>query len=167
MKTRNDPDPRTLLANMPVDLRQYHTTVLAARANLEALRRGLLVQIETFEVVPLGHVNNARARLTAFYSSELARNFVTAETVLSALENSPRFKEADALIAPLLAAVAKLEAEEETAHQEQLRTQAELAKARETAQQRAIVAAEKDPAVIAAKRKVEKAASWEPSRLRP
>jgi hypothetical protein len=159
--TKPENDPRHLLDHVPYEQRQLHTNVLALRENLKQLSQIVTQRVHTFAIENSFSVSNMRQPMTSIAQSDLAIEFATTEAMLRTLENSPQFKEASAAIDPLLLAVAQVEARELQERQEAARAEAALNAAREAARQRAIEQAENDPAVLAAKRKLETTKNFE------
>lgn len=160
MKSKFENDARSLLANVPDVQRQLHTNVSALRENLKNLARDVTHRVfSAYAPENQFSVSNMGAPMSSIVRSDLATEFAVTEVILRVLENSPEFKEADAIIAPLLLAVAQLEIWEQKEREDAGRRKAAFDSAREKARQRALENAENDPAVLAAKRDLETAQS--------
>src|SRR5947208_625347 len=150
-------DPRSLLEAVPHEQRQLHTNVLALRENVKELTKNLIFRFATAASTPGSgnpyNISNTRAPITVVQHT-FGQEFAVAKAMLQEIEESAEFQEAAALVDPLLAAVAALDAQEETERQEQARARAALNAALEIARKRAIENAENDPAVLAAKQKL-------------
>ena len=86
---------------------------------------------------------------------DLGPEYAGIEAILQFAESSQAFKDAAAQIDPLLAAIAELDAAEETRRQEDARIKAELNEARAAAKKTAVAEVENHPAVVAVKQKLQ------------
>lgn len=154
--TKPENDPRNLLDHVPAEQRQLHTNVLALRENVKKLTEDVFCRVSSaYATENSFSVSNMGARMTSIQQSDTAIEFATAKTMLHTLENLEQFKEADAVIAPLLLAVAQLVALEEQERQDRARHEAELQSAKEAAKKRALEGIENDSVVVAAKKKLQ------------
>ena len=90
-------------------------------------------------------------RIRHSIGSELA----SAKVLLATIEASKEFKECAAVLEPLIAEIAALEAEEEKRRLERQRNEAALSGAREAAKKRALESVDKDPEVVKAVEKLQ------------
>jgi hypothetical protein len=160
MKTKPEDDPRTALASVPDATRLLHTNILALRENLKKLSKEVTGRVHSaYRTENPFSVSNMGSAMTSIAQSDFAIEFATTEAMLRTLENSAEFKAADAVISPLLLAVARLEVWEQTEREDANRRKTAFDAARDAARKRALEQAEKDPAVLAAKRDFESASS--------
>src|ERR1700731_2628673 len=154
--TKPENDPRHPLDHVPAEQRQLHTNILALRENVKKLTIDLACRVHTAYIDRNSfNASSMSPQMTAIQRSDFATEFATAEAMLRTLENSAEFKAADAIVAPLLLAVAQLEAWEEQERQERARHEAELQSAKEAAKERALAGIENDSVVMAAKKKLQ------------
>ncbi len=151
-------DPRQSLANVATEARCLHTSTIALRDFVEEKEAVLVLQVQNTLPISgnIGHIRNAMGAMVVL-SQSAGVELAGAKALLATLEDSNEFKQAAAIIEPLLEEIAELEADEQTKREEKYRRAAALQEVEQAAKARALAAAAADPEVIAAKRKLEEA----------
>jgi hypothetical protein len=157
MFNKKETDPREALANVPTDTRLLYINALALRSIISELEKNFIMQAAT--LLSGGNnvfnVESAKGPMLMLCHQDASSELAGAKAMLSVLEGSDELKRACAIMEPVLEAVAKVEAEEEKLLRERLQNKAALHEAEEAAKKRALANVEKDPAVLAAKQKLQ------------
>ncbi len=140
-------DPRAALANVPDHLRRVFLNVSALQNLRAEIERPLVVRA----------LNAEGTRYSWNPGDFLANIMPTVDTripaiaaALNVLENSAEFLEAKRIVEPILRDLAELEAREAEAALQRADRQRKLDEAIAAAEERALAAARKDPAVLRA-----------------
>jgi len=145
--TSEKPCPRTQLEAVPTSLCYIFGNVQALRDVVFELEAPLVRR--ALDAGPVGRPW-APGSYTQNILPAIDPRLTSARAALAVLENCAEFKEADILISPILAALAELEIAEQIARQDLADKQRAHADALALAQEKALQAAAKDPAVVAA-----------------
>lgn len=145
--TSNKPCPRTQLAEVLTSQVYLHGNVAALRQLVAELESPLISRAQ--HAVPAGDQWNPQNYIHNLIPS-LDPRLAPAHAALAVLEASPEYQEAEAVIAPLLKALAELEVAEQIARQDLADRQREHAAALAAATEKALAAAALDPAVVKA-----------------
>ncbi len=146
---------RQQISNTDVNLQLLRIRYLAAVEWLEEAKRGAFIQLgfcrghEVLDSVP-----DAKQGIVAFSNSGMGHALGAAGYVVDALKDRPELAEAQRLLDPLYSQLAAALAEEQAEASGLIAAENTLADAREAALERARIAAEKDPAVVAASKQL-------------
>ena len=156
MKKPEQLDPRTELENVPLEMLAIYSNTEALKARVSELDKILLARAcSMLNVEPTYPLKIGNA--APFCASLIYENHCELQCALDVVVASPQYREACAVIEPLLAAC-KAQAEAEERHTEEIaRRKASLQSATAAAQAKAALLANKDTAVLAARRALQEA----------
>jgi hypothetical protein len=148
-------DVRSRLEDLPSYLVGIHTRTEALRRLVSESEQRLVQSYLIASGAEDRHYGNAARQVYEFCESDYVQQYITRREVLALVERCDEFKEADAVIRPLLAELAEVEAKEQAIRVLQAERENAVRDALEIAKTRALEAAENDPAVVKARAKLE------------
>lgn len=152
-------DPRNRLGPVPAHLRLSHIKAIGLRQFIAEIKTALLIQSETGGIGDLTIPSNNVSALYSLARSQQVADLIAVERLLALIEASADHQEAVSVIEPLLALAAQDVADIASAEVARREAETALTEAEQAARQKLLAKVDADPAVKAARAKLDSVAT--------